>query len=208
MTSVSKFAMKLRRNLIANYERFSWSVEKSCKFSFSVDHYRSPVFIELAEQVDSLESGLVVTANSRIAGILGSASNSKISSSIVERLTTFYVFALPWIAGFEVKDYSMHEWPMRSLRVEAFSARLPECVPTPLHQPLVIGGINDGVLALCERNDFDRLVERLDNIVTLHGAFHKEPSFLVRLSAALLHLIPNKSLSIKDGGVYPCRFFK
>ena len=62
--------------------------------------------------------------------------------------------------------------------------------PMPFVNPLKILSIYDGVVSSRERNKFDRLILRLDNIVTLHGAFHKEPSFLVRLSAALLYFTP------------------
>lgn len=143
--------------------------------------------------VDAFVSRSVCRWESAIAGILRSCRDSEIRVSIVERLTALFVVCFSWISSVKAENEPVHVNSIASTSlggVVAFCRLIPLSKPIELVQIFVSVGRYDGVLSFGKGNQFDRLVKRLDDGVTCHVGFHKEPPFLVRLSAAPFHFTP------------------
>lgn len=102
-----------------------------------------------------------------ILGILRCRALAKVGTAVVKSVTINMVndFALT-----RAYDYSVHPdgnpffLPNNHAgSVKVVLGNAPGEAPVPFHQPVVVVGIDDGNFSSCERNKFDRLVERLNN---------------------------------------------
>ncbi len=108
----------------------------------------------------------VVFVAPAILAILLASSYAKVVAPIVQCVAVTMIALYFWISQTENK--TMHQWPIvRSPSIKRMSRYIPECVPIPTHQPFIVESINNGNVAICQRNKFDRLIERLDNRLAL-----------------------------------------
>lgn len=150
--------------------------------------YRSSPSSLTGIPVNTFESGGVVDINFPISSILGVTALSKVSFSIIKPVLVPVVYVWKILSCYLSMHKDMFELPVNRLssgRVESIRSFIPTSNPVELVEFLVAFCVDKSILPLRQWNDAIRWVERLLNIVTLHGAFHKEPPFLVRQVAAL-----------------------
>jgi hypothetical protein len=76
------------------------------------------------------------------------------------------------LSRLEAKNYPVHHRAsMVALCVERLRTLVPKGIPVPRHQADVFGSVYDGDLALSERDEFDRLIKRLDNRLAHYATF-------------------------------------
>ena len=127
-----------------------------------------PTFLPPA---DALKSRGVVFLFPAIGEILGIRSWPEIGSAIVERILIFVVN----VVRFALQNLAMHLdhfLAQLSLGIEVLRFRVQMGTPVPLGQRVIVRRINYGVPALRERNKSVGWIERLDNSVSFHVAFH------------------------------------
>jgi len=138
---------------------------------------------------NTLESGGVVDWLLSISRILFYGCWAKIGASIVEGIAALMVYVN------YVTNYLAVHWNSNFLSVRIFlpygdihsGSIVQLCVPVIAGNVIPNQGVNLSELALGKGNESDILVMRRDDGVSLHAMFHREPPFLVRLSAASLH---------------------
>jgi hypothetical protein len=125
-----------------------------------------------------------------VTSIESFATWAKVISRVIESIAINMVnilFASDYEAMHQNESISSIRFPLHSSNINRFRFLGWDRKPMPLVEEIKIRSTNYSIESACQWDEFDRLVKRLDNSVSLHGAFHKEPSFLVRLSAAPLN---------------------
>ncbi|HYR42159.1 MAG TPA: hypothetical protein VER98_03980 [Terriglobia bacterium] len=125
--------------------------------------------VDLLEVIYAFIASCIITLLSTIAAILRMTARSEIVTSIIKTVAVVVVS----INGLMINQNAMH---VNELAIGATPNRIEtsfvfQCAPVPLHQPIVIGSIYDGVVAFGQRDKFDRLVLRLDDFVSRHTIF-------------------------------------
>ena len=141
------------RSLRASFESTqeslpSMGMDRSLPFSVAKDN--------------TLESRFIVFPNATILEILSLGALSQIFSSIIKRVL---VYVVSHFFFFEAQDRGVHSNPSVSSYVSTgviLVSRLTNG-PTPLHQPVVIRSIDNGIFPFSEWNQAVRWVERLSN---------------------------------------------
>jgi hypothetical protein len=122
----------------------------------------------------SLVSRGVISLFWAIREILRTSPVAEIVATVVKPIAVFVV-------NIDIRpshDLNVHEdatCAVSSIGIPASLSGL-KCAPIPLVQPCVISSINDRIETLGKWNKFDRLIERLDNSVSIHAAFHSSYS--------------------------------
>jgi hypothetical protein len=122
-----------------------------------------------------------------ISGIFSASTFAKIIPSIIQAIAVAVVALLAIITS---QYQSMHSyfWSaivnlIGSQCIEFTGLRVLICPPIPLREPVKITSINDGILALRERDQSVGCIKRLDNRVSFNAAFHRcTPSALLKFS--------------------------
>jgi hypothetical protein len=124
-----------------------------------------------------LETTSVPAEHSSVCAIFLMRAQTKITLSIVEAVEVFVVNFLFFIGA---KYFSVHSYFFARLAIiPRGAADRVGCVcvtmdfPIPFREPLKIFGVNGGILSHRKRNKTVGWIERLDNLVSLHGAFHR-----------------------------------
>lgn len=143
--------------------------------SRSLEHRTGPSFIH---RDNTFVPTLIISQFRAIRTILRCSCNPKIIPTIVEGVAILMIAALFHSTA---KNYSVHPYSRLAYFACAFciktlGAFIPISKPVEFGQPLKISGIHDGILPFCERNKPIIGIERLLNLVTLHGAFHRSTS--------------------------------
>ena len=151
-----------------------------------------PSFVVLAKS-HSLISDAIIFADFPVVAILNVYAYSQVFSSIIKTIAVFVVSLFAWLTA---KYHAVHAYAWSS-PVAFFFGGTPYSikttlstvrVPIPLRKPFKVFRIYDCVLALRQWNKSVRLVERLRNLVFLHGAFHWSTSNgLVNISRILAY---------------------
>ena len=151
-------------------------------YLLSIDANSGAVFSWNIER--TLKPTGVIRLFGAIREILRTSSHAEIFASIVQWIKIYMVYIL-----IRLQYFTMHQDSPISVGVPDSDVAIPrlgiQCGPIELGKIFIIARANQCVLPTCERNYTVGWIKRLDNIMSWHGAFHKEPSFLVRLSAAL-----------------------
>ena len=124
----------------------------------------------------SLETRLVVLVITLVSDILTASTWAKILSAVIKCVSIRVIYLAMMLA----KQLAVYQ------KASIYARLFPDCIvvrnilgphrsPIPLIQPFVVDSIYDCILSACKGNQFDRLVLRLDDSVTLHVALHKEP---------------------------------
>jgi len=140
---------------------------------------------------NTLVPGSVIAWLFAITTILGIGRWTKIGSYIIESVAVNVIYIT-----IGLQDFTMHLYNAtvsifivfisRSINIRCGSGW--NWIPKTLVEFTKVFCTNVGIQSSRQWNYFDRLIERLDNSVpSIHVVFHKEPSFLVRLSAALFN---------------------
>jgi hypothetical protein len=92
-----------------------------------------------------------------------------------------------------------------SSRIEAVAFGIESSEPIPLIQPVKIGGIYNRILTLCKGDKTNRLILRLNNLVTLHRELHNSTSngMVRRFSRVFIFLIVSFSAVGAKAQYYP-----
>lgn len=114
---------------------------------------------------DALIAARVSCATQSISIVLVARRYAKVMSSVVERIAILVVALAP-VAFYKAKDEPVHvDEGLSFVAARIMFTRLfdgPRS-PRPLIQPLIVGGVNDGDLALGQWNKAIRLIQRLNN---------------------------------------------
>lgn len=153
---------------------------------FSFDNYFSHPFAMMA--LNALKSGGVIAYQFLISGILNWSAWTKIQSTIVKSVAVFMIRVNTCI----ISNEPMHPnggWFVAltsTNRIVSIIFFIVISEPRPSHQPFVIGCVNDGILAFGKRDQFDRLIKRLDDFVSSDSWFLHDltSNKIVRRSAA------------------------
>ncbi len=141
-------------------------------------------------RVNTLVSGCALFAKRLIRIVLSLRTPSKIKPAVVESEMVFMVGKFSGIAPrYKVVHVDHLDRVLGSdlpEGVKAVSLLVVLGSPIPLHEPIVIGSINDGVLTFGKGDKSDRLILRLNDFVSdntgfLHGLTSNK---IVRRSAA------------------------
>jgi hypothetical protein len=113
-----------------------------------------------------------------ISLVLKAVAASEIISAIIERIAVAVIaFFFANTPEYLTMHVNIHTAPIAEILtpydVRITTAIVPLDAPVPLTKPYIVGGVNDCVLSLRKRDEAVRCVERLDNLVSLHGAFHR-----------------------------------
>ena len=102
-----------------------------------------------------------------IAIVFSKRTFSKVLPAVVQSIA---IFVIGQFLRLTPKNYSMHiDFRGESYGVETPTTWNPQGTPIPLIQPLKIGGIYDGVLALRQCDKTIGLVKRLSDCVAFHA---------------------------------------
>lgn len=153
---------------------FFWTIKRSKLKAFAINaSARNPLFLPTMPRY-SLISGSIIPILRTIEGILESCAFTEILFPIIKSVHVYVIYV--WHGGIDY--FSMHANKLAitaaSFGVINITLFVKNSAPVPLHQPVIIFGVNDGVLALGERDKFDRLVERLNNNMSFHVWLHKK----------------------------------
>jgi hypothetical protein len=130
----------------------------------------------------TLIAALVIVSLSGIGNILRLGARTEIGKAIIQAIPVLVVNAHLGKDSVVHVNFSAAVDAHRIVPVIA-GGRLS--LPTPPHQEIVVTSVYDSVLAFSEGNEFDRLIERLDNSVSFHVVLHDLTSNeIVRCSAA------------------------
>lgn len=173
MSGKGKLAVVMLRSFRPRLDGSLFSVEVTKVLTFPVCVYIcGPALISLVI-TDTGSAGLAIRKYATVLHVLAARALAQVGAAIIQGVV------VPVISKFSMRqteDHLVHERaPVSSACVKRARAFIPEGVPSCLRQPSVVSGVHDGVVAMRERDKFDRLVLRLDNLVTFHAAFHKEP---------------------------------
>lgn len=124
-----------------------------------------------------------------VAAILPLLAWPKISLAIIQSIVVDMVVVFSFSHHFTMHVYfaKLSVWKeFLSHRIDHVPTIAFLRKPVRFHESVIVLCINNCIHALGEWNDFDRIVKRLFDSVTLHvvDTSHKEPSFLVQRSAA------------------------
>jgi len=142
-------------------------LEKADVYSLaSVTNRDLPKMVSLVP-CDPRYSRSVGGKNFVILGILRCCALAKIGTAVVKSVAVNMVNDFAWTRTY---DQSVHPdgnpffLPNNHAgSVKVVLGNASSKTPVPFHQPVVVVGIDNGNFSSCERNKFDRLVERLNN---------------------------------------------
>lgn len=185
-TEVCKLAVMFLRSSLVGFVRlfWGWKCSENDRLSVYIDT-RSP---SLIIPTDSLETRRIVGILQAVLIVLSIAANPQIASSIVESVSV-YMIAYAFIVRVKTEQLSVHmKHPLSSgfgvmntsAGVKSLAAIIPSGVPLPLRNPLVVGSVHNGNLALGEWN----------GAVFLRGG-HSRSSRTIRLVRCYQHLTPS-----------------
>ena len=169
MRDSRKLAMQFNDSRHACSNSFLEAVIVAAMIAFAVC-----VYVDLILQVafvpnHSGNSSCAIAVTAVVLAILCLRAMPKIVTSIVEGVSVA-VISFSRVSPFKPNNLSVHQYvptfalgPVSSISVERLSTWIPQRGPVPLHEPFVVSGIDDSDLALSKRDEFDRLVLRLDN---------------------------------------------
>lgn len=169
---ISKLSIVLFRHDIVS-ESGLLNGRKATKIStVSIDIDSHHPFIAPVIPRNSFESSLVIATDSGVTHIFMPIAFPQIFSTIIEcvvvAMISFFFFGA-------LENFAVHLYNCILLFfppcIKSFALAAPICIPIPLREPLKIFGINNRILPLCERNESERLIERLDDCVAFHAAF-------------------------------------
>lgn len=129
--------------------------------------------------VNPFYSASVVAFLSRIKSVLTRSAGTQILFSVIKAIAVLvvYVWTRP-VVEYEAMDLNDSRFIMAirempdALNVIRMRGFVPMSKPVVLHKAFVIVAIDDGILPLCERNKFDRLILRLDDCMSVHAVLH------------------------------------
>jgi hypothetical protein len=182
-----KFAKVLSRRDVVGESRILYLFVTAKANSFTVYLYRCSPFIRPRAPRDAAKTARVVAVPIRsVRSVLRRRRNSNIAATIIQRIAVSVVNSYSYRFVNDSHNLALHGdmvctiavlWiAPRSVNVEFLGRRFPSGVPVPLHEPLVIGSVNDGVLPESQRDKSDRLILRLDNLVAFHAVLHNPTS--------------------------------
>lgn len=152
--------------------------------SFFDGYFRDPlVHSSVGIPCHALKSARVVRAQSLILHVPDSVASAKVRTTIIQSVFVSMINVYRRICN--SKNKTMHSESATPSHVERSRTRVPICIPVPLVQPLEIGGIDNRVLALRERNQLVGWVKRLGHGVSCHTAFHRCTSNALRFGLYL-----------------------
>lgn len=130
--------------------------------------------------VDSLEPTSVARHFLSILSVLRGRTFPKIFASIIDCIP---VSVISKFTGVAAKKKTVHidisaicSSRLSPHRIKTVRVGIPDGIPIPLREPSEIVGVNDGVLALRERNKSVRFVERLRHFVSDNTSFKHLPT--------------------------------
>lgn len=153
------------------------------------DFFAINFYIRLVKTLitDALVSSGIIRLPTSILTILSGSCFSKVRAAIIQRVVIDVVYLMRCAENLAVHldSSTFCGFASISYRNPTLTALNVQRTPIPVHEPFIVGSIDDGIFSASQWDKAIRWIKRLDNIMSWHGAFHKEPSFLVRLSAAL-----------------------
>lgn len=126
---------------------------------------------------NALKPGRVITPKLLISAVLDWSAWSQVVATVVQSVIVLVVR----VNAFVFCNDSVHvdcRWLGElnaSRRIVLPVLAIEGREPIPLHQEFVVACVHYSVKSASEWNIFDRLVRRLDNRVSLHADFHREP---------------------------------
>lgn len=169
---MGKFTIELLCCFIVGVCCFFWRTKFTKEVFFSVYSNTGLPFSCRFIPTDSSVSACIRSTHFCVISILCMCGFTEIPSSIIECVAIFVVSFFLWCA---VQNNSVHTnyFPfVSSDGIKAFGVVIPLSTPVPLVEPFEIFGVNDGVLPLRQWDKAIGLVERLNNCVSFHAAFH------------------------------------
>jgi len=139
---------------------------------FIVAHDPSVPLADVFVPRHTFKAARVIGKPPDVMAVLRSSAPSEIIAPIIQRITVSMVALFSPLA---FENLAMHEhgsmWVFVPDSVVALGESIPLCAPIPLHQPIKIFGINDGILFLREWNEAVRFVQRLIDGVSCNTLF-------------------------------------
>lgn len=171
--AASKFAEVQNSRVVVSARSFNFCV-KSPKvdfFSLDADSCLKSFFVGVYAFV-SIFSLLLWP----ICAVLGLSTRSEIFFAIVQSIAVLVIVTLS-VSHYFAVHVDLAKSSVRknlfSYRVESLTALALLREPVKLHKSLVMFGVDNSIHALRQRNDFDRLVTWLFDVVTLYVVFHR-----------------------------------
>lgn len=135
-------------------------------------------------QANSFEPSLGIASNSSIHIALCSSDEAQITSAVVKSISVDVIDPQSRITS---DNKSVHGWAVLLRRIGiGLSVCAHSCNPFRLRKKRIISSINNGCETSSQGNMFDRLIERLDNSVSLHVAFHRNPHSFATIRRAFI----------------------
>lgn len=167
MIQHSKLAMIFLCRFIVSVCGFCWGIEISEPNLLVARLDLGSPLSNFMLKANTLESAFIITANFGILDIIGLCTVPEILLSVIEAVSIPMIYLLFAVVA---KNFSMHSgselfavYFRITMRVKTVCVRIPVSKPNALSQTFVIFGINDGVLALCKRDQAVGWIRRLSN---------------------------------------------
>ncbi len=180
MSTVSKLAKVLTLCFSASIDRILVTLERSKMYALTTKTNLSiPTF---RSTVDASFPRLGISSGPMISLALRWIANAKIAVSIVKSQCRIDMVSKSRIIFGQAEDKAMHHdcvldaiAKLVPLRIKGLRIFRPFCIPIPTIQAGILRSVYRRILPARKGNQFDRLILRLDNSVTLHVVLHKEP---------------------------------
>ena len=189
--------MKFFRSFVASYGTFNRCIETADVMPFAMVAYLGyPSFVCFVV-VHAVIATFIIAAHLSISHVLGPCCCSKIFLSIIksgEKACSAVMFYMIYkIAGLAAKNGIGHVNPSFIGISPPLGIKIPisrfDCKPIVFVESRKVFDIRDGILALRERDESVRLIERLDNFVSRNTTFGHRSSFTGSLlPAAFYHV--------------------